>query len=65
MFKKFGVNSTRQEKKGPTVAGGVSRPYSKKLSCKKCGKTFVKSCPSELACEIGQSTCPHCGADLE
>jgi len=65
MFKKFGVNSTRQEKKGPTVTGGVSRPCSKRMSCKKCGKTFVKACQSELACEISPSTCPHCGECLE
>lgn len=65
MLKKYGVNNTRQEKKGPTVVQGVSKPFSKRLSCRKCGKTFVKSCASELACEVSPSRCPHCGSDLE
>lgn len=64
MIKKFGINSTRAEKKGPVVKNGLNEKIEREITCA-CGKKFMKSCPNELYCEISAFHCPHCGAELK
>ena len=64
MLKKFGVNSTRAEKSGPTVKSGISGPTKRIITCA-CGRKFEKACPNELVCEISSFTCPHCGKTVK
>lgn len=65
MLKKFGVNSTRAEKKGPVVKNGIKdEPYEKVVLCA-CGKKFVKSCPNKDVCDISVLKCPHCGENIK
>ena len=63
MLKKFGVNSTREEKSGPVVKCGISKKVRKTITCA-CGKKFEKECPSEAFCEISSFTCPYCGREI-
>lgn len=68
MFIKTGINSTRAEKNGPVVQGGLPRTAGKTckiVRCPSCKKSFEKSCSSELACEISSAKCPTCGETLE
>lgn len=67
MLEKFGVNSTRAEKSGPTVKNGIKmedETYQKIVLCS-CGKKFVKSCPNKDVCDISILKCPHCGNDIK
>jgi len=61
MLKKYGVNSTRMEKK---VAGADSK-VSTIVTCSKCGRKYEKRCPSAALCNIANTKCPHCGGKLE
>jgi len=61
MMKKFGVNSTRAEKRGPVVKKGIG--FQKLVTCS-CGKKFMKSCSDQGLCEATAHTCPYCGAML-
>lgn len=61
MMKKFGVNTTRAEKRGPVVKKGIS--FQKMVACS-CGKKFLKTCSNEEICDITVHTCPFCGATI-
>lgn len=65
MLKKFGINSTRAEKKGPTVKNAIAEERHEKVVLCSCGKKFVKSCPNADVCDISVLKCPHCGADIK
>lgn len=65
MLKKFGINSTRAEKTGPTVKQGLTAGSFKRMITCSCGKKFEKACPSEMACDISMFTCPHCGSTIK
>ena len=59
---KFGVNSTRAEKR---ITTSMSADYKKTVVCASCGKKFVKQCPNEDICDISILRCPNCGADIK
>lgn len=67
MLKKFGINSTRAEKSGPSVKRGIAVPsptvHSKIVTCE-CGAKLKKSCANEMICEISALTCPKCGREV-
>lgn len=65
MLKKFGINTTRAEKRGPNVKQGISEGSFKRVITCACGRKFEKSCPNEMACDITMFTCPHCGATIK
>lgn len=64
MLTKFGVNSTKAEKRCPAIKTGAAKLMIERMVTCRCGKRFVKSCPNEVACEISTFKCPHCGATL-
>ena len=67
MLKKFGVNSTRAEKQGPTVKNAIKDGddrFERVVVCS-CGKKFVKSCPNKDVCDISVMQCPFCGANVK
>lgn len=65
MMKKFGVNETRAEKRGPVVKDAVASKsrHVKVVTCE-CGTRLEKSCPDELACELSSLKCPKCGKEV-
>jgi hypothetical protein len=63
MLKKFGINTTRAEKKGPQVKGAISERYGRMIVCA-CGKKFEKTCPSKDECDCSSFSCPYCGKEL-
>jgi hypothetical protein len=65
MMLKRGVNTTREEKNGPTVRRGISSPakrrFRKVLTCPNCKTRLEKFCENEMFCEISSLKCPRCG----
>ena len=59
MLKKFGVNSTRAEKRGPSVKTG-NQSIERYATCQ-CGKKFLKTCASAEVCDVSSFKCPYCG----
>jgi len=66
MLKKFGVNTTRAEKTGPTVKNAikVEEEAVERLVVCSCGKKFMKKCANKDLCDISVFTCPYCGASI-
>lgn len=68
MLKKLGINSVMAQKKGPVIQDGVSHQENKRaqktVQCK-CGKKYIKDCPSEAVCAVSILTCPSCGAKIQ
>lgn len=61
LFKK-GINTTREEKTGPTVKQGITTQAHKKVvKCPNCKAVLEKSCSSAMVCEISTMKCPKCG----
>lgn len=66
MLKKYGINTTRAEKNGPTVRRGIAvekGKFVRTLSCP-CGAKLEKTCESEALCEITPARCPKCGRKI-
>lgn len=70
MLKKLGINQVMAQKKGPVIKDGVSHRKAetaraqKTVTCK-CGKKYLKDCPTEAACAVSVLTCPNCGAKIQ
>ena len=62
MMLKKGINSTREEKRGPTVKSGIAAAHKKVVRCGNCNAVLEKSCSNSLVCEVSSLKCPKCGA---
>jgi len=66
MIVKRGINTTREEKSGPTVRKGIAssskNKFRKIVTCSNCKTKLEKSCENEMFCEISVLKCPRCGA---
>ena len=69
MLVKKGVNTTREEKNGPTVRSGISSNkgkgrFRRTITCSNCNAKLEKCCENEMFCEISVLKCPRCGAKV-
>jgi hypothetical protein len=68
MLVKKGVNTTREEKSGPTVKEGIAstsrNKFKRIVTCSHCKTKLEKCCDNEMVCEISILKCPRCGANV-